>query len=233
MYGIRRNADLMKRITLTESFPANIAGQLQRGDIDAGLVPVAIIPTLAESHIISDYCIGATGPVASVGLFSDTPLSAIRQVYLDYQSRTSVALAKILFEKFWKMKPVYLAADENYIQEISGHTAGIVIGDRALALRPEKKYSFDLAEAWIEMTGLPFVFAAWVANKRLPEDFIQSFNAANKAGIENMEAVVSENAFASYDLKTYYTENISYILDEEKKKGLALFLKLLKEKIPA
>ena len=74
---------------------------------------------------------------------------------------------------------------------------------------------------------MPFVFAAWVANKPLGEDFEDAFNLANSYGVSHIDEVTSENPYAGYDLKKYYTQNISYRLDEEKRKGLALFLNKL------
>lgn len=216
-------------IELTETFPSEIALQLMSNEIDVGLVPVAVLPEMKAYYIISDYCIGATGKVASVCLFSDCPMDEIKKIYLDYQSRTSVALAKILLKSYWKISPELVEATPGYINDISGTTAGIVIGDRALEQRKKSTYIYDLAEGWIEMTGLPFVFAAWVANKKLPEYFIKLFNEANKKGIENLPAVIAQNSFPQYDLHTYYTQNISYNLDEEKKKGLELFLEMLEK----
>ena len=217
-------------IELTETFPSEIARQLMSDEIDIGLVPVAVLPEMKAYYIISDYCIGATGKVASVCLFSDCPLPEIEKVYLDYQSRTSVALAKILIEKYWKISPELIEATPGYIKNIAGTTAGIVIGDRALEQRKKSAYIHDLAESWIAMTGLPFVFAAWVSNKKLPEIFIRIFNEANKKGLENLPAVIAQNPFPVYDLNTYYTQNISYVLDEEKKKGLGKFLEMLSNK---
>jgi chorismate dehydratase len=81
-----------------------------------------------------------------------------------------------------------------------------------------------LATAWKEYTGLPFVFAAWIANKKLPEDFIKAFNEANQQGLQNIETVVAENPFSVYDLHKYYTQCISYELTDNKRKGLDLFL---------
>ena len=156
-------------------------------------------------------------------------MDEIKKIYLDYQSRTSVALAKILLKSYWKISPELVEATPGYINDISGTTAGIVIGDRALEQRKKSTYIYDLAEGWIEMTGLPFVFAAWVANKKLPEDFIKLFNEANKKGIENLPAVIAQNSFPQYDLYSYYMQNISYNLDEEKKKGLELFLEMLEK----
>jgi len=212
---------------IVEEYPAKIAAMLLDNEIDVGLVPVAIIPKLKEHYIISDYCIGAESAVASVCLFSEVPLEKIEKVMLDYQSRTSVALARVLIENYWKLPVIFEDATENFRDEISGTTAAVVIGDRAFEQRKISAYKYDLAEAWIAFTGLPFVFAAWIANKKLPEDFIGEFNEANKKGLQNIDAVVAENVSPHYDLKKYYTENISYELTDKKRKGLEKFLSVL------
>ena len=101
-------------------------------EIDIGLVPVAVLQKMPEYHIIGNYCIGTEGEIASVALFSEVPLSEIRKVYLDYQSRTSVALLKYLMKESWGINPEIIQAEnENYRDEIKGTTAGLVIGDRA------------------------------------------------------------------------------------------------------
>ena len=216
---------------IVEEYPAKIAAMLLNDEIDVGLVPVAIIPKLKEHYIIhyiiTDYCIGAESAVASVCLFSEVPLDKIEKIILDYQSKTSVALARILIKQYWKLPVVFEEAKENFREEIKGTTAAVVIGDRAFEQRKISAYKYDLAEAWIDFTGLPFVFAAWVANKQLPEDFVKQFNEANKKGLENIDMVVAENFSPFYDLKTYYTQNISYNLNEDKRKGLNRFLSFL------
>ena len=93
--------------------------------IDVGLVPVAIIPEMKEHYIISDYCIGCDGEVASVCLFSEVPLNKIEKVLLDYQSRTSVELLKILIKEYWKINPVFEETSGEYQTEISGTTAAL------------------------------------------------------------------------------------------------------------
>ena len=138
-------------------------------------------------QIVSTYVIGAEDKVASVALFSELPLERIQKVYLDFQSRTSVALAKILFKHFWKKEVEFLNANEQYIEQISGTTAGIIIGDRALARLNQFPFVYDLGAAWKQFSGLPFVFAAWVANKPIPANFIEAFNAANAYGLNNLE----------------------------------------------
>ena len=216
-------------IDLRTSYPAQIAQALLEDTIDIGLVPVAIMPLLTNPQIVSTYVIGAEDKVASVALFSELPLDQIQKVYLDFQSRTSVALAKILFKHFWKKEVEFLNANEQYIEQISGTTAGIIIGDRALARLTQFPFVYDLGAAWKQFSGLPFVFAAWVANKPIPANFIEAFNAANAYGLNNLEKVIAliPPIQQVYDLQTYYTQNISYILTEEKKKGLEYFLKLL------
>jgi len=226
LYGIHRS-DLMDEIVLSVDYPSKVAGQLLDGSIDVGLVPVAIIPKLPQSFIVSDYCIGTEGEVASVGLFSDVPLNEVSSVLLDYQSRTSVNLSKVLLKHYWRLNPAIIDATEGYQQQIKGNTAGVVIGDRAFEQRHISKFYFDLGLAWRDFTGLPFVFAAWVANKPLPEEFIAKFNAANAFGLNHLDEVVAENPYHKYDLATYYKQNMSYALTAEKKKGIELFLAYL------
>jgi chorismate dehydratase len=219
----------LKEIELIEDYPSKIAQMLIDDEVDIGLIPVAATLRLKEWYIDSDYCIGGNGPVASVCIFSEVPIEEIEKVYLDYQSRTSVNLAKILLKEYWKKDVVFVdATGEDFREQLKGTTAGVVIGDRALQQRSQSKYIYDLSEAWKNHTGLPFVFAAWIANKKLPEKFISAFNEANALGLEKIDEVISENVFPDFDLKAYFTSCVSYPLDEEKKKGLELFLKKLR-----
>ena len=208
-------------------YPANLAQSLKDGDIDMALLPVAVILSIPGARIVSDYGIAADGEVASVAIFSKVPMEEIECLYLDYQSRTSVQLAQVLLKHFWKKTVTVLKADPEYINSIQGNTAGVIIGDRALEQRPNFPYIYDLASAWKDWTGLPFVFAAWVANKELPEDFLLRFNAANGEGLSHIDEVVADNPFQAYNLQTYYRENIHYHLNEAKKKGLERFLSYL------
>jgi chorismate dehydratase len=220
---------LMPQIELVKAYPAKIAQDLMEGTIDMGLVPVAVIPLLKEAHMASNYCIGAEGDVASVCIFSDVPMEQIEHVYLDYQSRTSVQLARILLAEYWKKEVVFIKADEGYIQNIKGATAGVIIGDRALAARNKYAYIYDLAGAWVKHTGHPFVFATWIANKPIPSEFMEAFDKANGYGLMHLEEVIAgiPSSEQVYDLNKYYTENISYTFTPEKKAGMQLFLESL------
>ncbi len=233
LLGIEK-ADFLSKIELVKDYPSKVAQALIDGQIDIGLVPVAITPLLSNPHIVSDFCIGTKTKVASVAIFSKVPMEQIETIYLDYQSRTSVQLARILLKEFWKKDIQFLQAEEGYIQKIAGTTAGVIIGDRALANLTEFEYVYDLGEAWIEYTGLPFVFAAWMSNQPIPDDFKTLFNNANAYGVAHIGEVLDQLPARthSYDMETYYTKNIEYRLTDTMQQGMQLFLEKVKQLAP-
>jgi chorismate dehydratase len=229
LYGIE-NSPVINEISLITEYPARIADRLLMDEIDIGLVPVSMIPQMKEYHINTRYCIGCDGPVASVCLFSEVPIQEVKKVLLDYQSRTSVLLAEILFERHWKQKPVFEQAGPDFLHQIRGNTAAVVIGDRALKQRSLSAFIYDLGDAWKQMTGLPFVFAAWISNKPLDRDWIRRFDEANAYGVQNIPDVLKQIQDSFFDFREYYTRYLSYELDGEKRKGLNLFLSMLPDK---
>jgi chorismate dehydratase len=223
IYGFEKGM-MKEEVELVMDYPANIASMLLNDEIDIGLVPVAILPVLKEYYLISDYCIACDGEVASVCLFSEVPVNEIQTVLLDYQSKTSVALLKLLLKEHWNIKPKLVDTSSGYELSIDGTTAGLVIGDRALEQRSKSKYCYDLGLAWNQLTGLPFVFAVWVSNKPMDKQFIEKFNMTNDLGITHIEEVIKLSNFLSFDLKLYYTKYIKYIIDNKKQNGLNEFL---------
>jgi len=227
IYGLQQGS-ISHEIELMLDYPARLVSMLKNDQIDIGLVPVGALPGLGEYHILSDYCIGTEGEVASVALFSEVPMEEIEAVYLDYQSRTSVLLCKLLFQRHWKKEVKFLEAqDESYIHQIKGRTAGLIIGDRALMNRSKFPYIYDLGVGWKEMTGLPFVFAVWVHSHEWPKEKEGIFSTAIASGLEHLDNIVDNHPIAYYDLKYYYTRNISYQLDEPKRKAITEFLHLI------
>lgn len=232
LWGIERSA-VMDEIELLQDYPANLAKSLKDGSIDMALMPVAAMPGIPGARIVSNYGIASDGDVASVCIYSQVPMEQIESLYLDYQSRSSVRLARLLLEKHWKKDLKLMEAPEDYIDRIQGTTAGVIIGDRALVQRGNFPYIYDLAEAWMDWTGLPFVFATWIANKDLPADFLERFDAANAAGLEHIDEVVAANPFPAYDLQRYYRHNIHYHLSEQRRRGLERFLAEILDDKPA
>ena len=229
LYGLQ-DGQLSNEIELVLDYPANLVRLLKSNQIDIGLIPVGALPSLGDYQIISDYCIGTEGEVASVAVFSEVPMEEIDTVMLDYQSRTSVMLCKILFEKHWKKKVQFAETqDESYIDNIRGNVAGLVIGDRALKIRNTFKYTYDLGLGWKEMTGLPFVFAVWVATSTVNPDVVEKYSIAFQTGINQIPVIVDQNPFPEYNLFDYFTKNISYSLDSSKNIGLETFLSYIED----
>ncbi|MGH2553168.1 MAG: menaquinone biosynthetic enzyme MqnA/MqnD family protein [Chitinophagaceae bacterium] len=227
IYGLERSP-IKDRIELIGDYPSRLADMLIKKEIDIGLIPVAVIPDLPGYHIIGDYCIGTEGEIASVALFSEVPITNIKRIYLDYQSRSSVELLKYLIKEYWGIRPELIQAEnDDYRKEIKGTTAGLVIGDRAFEQRKISTYIFDLGSEWKKITGLPFVFATWVSIQQMEPGFIDMFNQANALGIGHIEEIVSAFPFHSFDLKKYFSLHLSYLFDERKKEGMQHFLQVI------
>ncbi|PJB14469.1 MAG: ABC transporter substrate-binding protein [Flavobacteriales bacterium CG_4_9_14_3_um_filter_32_8] len=232
LFGIY-HSNVINEIELSVDIPSVCAKKLLANEVDLGLVPVAILPQLKEYHIISDYCIGAEGKVASVMLYSDVPLNEIKAIYLDYQSKTSINLVQLLAKEYWKINPKWLKAATGYENKIDNAIAGVIIGDRTFNLPKVFNYQYDLAEEWKKHTDLPFVFACWVANKKLTPEFITNFNSALKKGIDNIKEVVTDykdNNVNQKQLYDYLSNKISYPFNKNKQQALTKFLNYIEEK---
>jgi len=232
LYGIK-NSGALTNFDFELDMPSVCARKLIDGEVDIALIPVAAIPLVKDPYFISEHCLGAKNKVHTVLLLSEVPLEEIKSVLLDYQSRTSVNLVKVLAEKKWNIHPEWINASQGFETKIGGNTAGVVIGDRTFSLQKEFKYSYDLSEQWYQMTQLPFVFATWVANKPIDSEFIKDLNIALNYGVDRISEVVDE-FFKNFpnseiDLKHYLTQNIDFHLDNEKKKSMKLFHNYLQE----
>lgn len=225
LFGIRQSPELLETIELRLEMPSECARLMMSGEVDLGLMPVAAIPAVKDARVVSDFCIGADGRVDSVCLFSEVPLSEVTEILLDYQSRTSVQLVRVLADRHFHIRPKWTPAGEDFIDGIGGTTAGVVIGDRAFPLLDRFPVVMDLSEEWKAMTGLPFVFACWVANRELPDDFLQAFNTALRYGVEHRtESILERNLPDAAEMVHYVNHRISYALDEQKRQALRLFL---------
>ncbi|MEZ4961496.1 MAG: menaquinone biosynthesis protein [Saprospiraceae bacterium] len=228
LYGLFKSG-LNEEIDLQLDIPSDGARRLASGEADLGLVPVAVIPELATPHIISDYCIGTVGTVKTVCIFSECPLEEMTHLYLDHHSRTSVELVQLLLKDHWRQSTKLLQATEGFEAKIGGTTGALIIGDRAIGKDLAYPFVYDLGEAWQQFTGLPFVFAAWVSNRPLDPAFVQRFNAALQMGLDHIPQLmyILPSPQPGFDLQRYFTENISYQLDRDKKRALKLFLQMM------
>lgn len=229
LYGLEKSSFIKQNAEIELAYPSLCAQKLIDKEVDIALVPTGIIPRLKISYIVSKYCIGATGKVASVVLASHKPLNEIKNIYLDYQSATSVRLVKVLAKNYWRINPQWQQSKPGYENLIIGNTGGVIIGDRCFNLK-KYEYVYDLAEEWNKFTGLPFVFAAWVSLKPIDDEFKKNFNEALQIGVNDIDAVINHyknNFINGFDAQKYYKENISFLLDDNKSRGMNMFFKYL------
>ncbi len=207
--------------------PSVCATKLINNTVDIGLIPVGVIPEINNANIVSDYCISTTGAVNSVFLFSNTPLSSLHTIYLDTHSRTSNLLCKVLCQDYWKIQVVFKTREQNIIELKDGEGL-VLIGDRTFDQIGKYSRTFDLSEEWEKLTGLPFVFAAWVANKEISLSEINHFNQFLTDGFNYLDEVIEENKLEYFDVNDYLKNRIEYKLNDKKREAINLFLEKTK-----
>ncbi|MDA9554864.1 menaquinone biosynthesis protein [Pelobium sp.] len=229
IYGLENDA-IKKEIELSLDIPATCAEKLIDDRVDIGLIPVAAMLDLPEAHIISDYCIGANGAVDSVFIFSNCPIHQVKYLQLDPQSKSSNNLALVLLKNYWKMEPELVYKAKEYGRSPHPFTAFVQIGDRTFGQVNKHSYVYDLAAEWKKFTGLEFVFAAWVSNKKLNEAFIRKLNQALKFGLDSRLKIFENMEMRKdFDLVNYLMHKIDYRLTDSKKAALKLFHQYIKE----
>ncbi|HIX53783.1 MAG TPA: menaquinone biosynthesis protein [Candidatus Sphingobacterium stercoripullorum] len=219
--GIKK-AQLEDLMELSVDYPSQCAAKVISGEADLGIIPVAGLLDIKTPHLITDYCIGSDGTVNSVFLFSKVPVSEIKTLRLDYQSRTSNGLARILLAYYWKQE-VELVSDDREVD------AYVLIGDRTFGKKNSENYVYDLGYYWKELTGLPFAYAVWVSIKELDPEFVDRFNKALKQGVAECDEVIdSLEKREDFDFYDYFYKYLDFDLNDGKRKAIEKYLELLK-----
>lgn len=228
IYGLQ-HSDIRNKIELSLDTPSDCAQKLIDDRVDIGLIPVAAVLNIPQWQLISDYCIGAVGAVNSVFIFSNCDIKDVKRLQLDPQSRSSNNLAKVLLKNYWKLKPELITDADDYSLSGDSQTAFVQIGDRTFGKKNRYKYVYDLAEEWQKFTGLPFMFAAWVANKPIDPGFIAEFNKALKFGLDNRPELFKVlPKVDNFDVEDYLMHKIDFGVTDEKKQAMNLFLAYIK-----
>ncbi len=218
--------------TLRFDPPSVCASLLEAGEIDLGLIPTIAYGDRAGDCIVPGVAIASEGPVASVALFTRTPLSRIRSIALDTSSRTSVALTRILCARRFEIAPAFAPHAPDLAAMLAEHDAALVIGDPALlvdykAIGSEVE-KIDLGQAWSEMTGLPFVWAFWAGRAdAVSAAAVRRLQDAKDAGVEISDALadayVSGTPQHRHLARHYLRENIRFDLTERMLDGLRAY----------
>lgn len=217
-YGLQKNF----KGELVQLVPSAIANGLEHDDIDVGLVPVAAYLGNQSWQIVSEYCIGAVGPVKTVLVVSKKPIHQVRSICYDSDSRSSNMLTKVLSAYYWQISPEEV--------EVQNAEARVIIGDKAFLDYPEYEYVYDLSAEWFAFQQLPFVFAVWVSNKVLSEEAVENLNVCFKYGLDHLGEAVDcyrqELPVSVAEASEYLVSNISFTLDEKKKEAIQRFADL-------
>ena len=210
--------------------PAGCADQVAAGAADIGIVPSFEL-TRQDLEIIPGCGIACHGPVRTILLISSRPASEIRTLALDSSSRTSVQLARVILERRYGVLPQGISHAPDLEAMMRVADAALIIGDPALHIDPRSLpwHVYDLGEEWVEMTGLPMVFAVWAARQgTVTPALVTAFQESCRYGLERMDEIVAAEApvrgFAPELVREYLTHNIVHELGERDYRGMELFL---------
>ena len=228
------------------STPSECADQLRDGKVDIGLIPSIEYQRIAGTRMIAGPAIACRHRVRSVLLISNLPLSRVKTVAFDNTSRSSVVLARIVFNDFYRIRPDFQAADPDLASMLGRCDAAVLIGDSALRFMQEHelpnaekqhgllKYGpeplgvYDLVERWKVLTGVPFVFAAWTARAGFNDQAAaDALRASRDFGVQNIPTIAKRYAeqlsMKEEFLREYLEENVQYYTDEACLEGLRIF----------
>jgi chorismate dehydratase len=235
------HGDSGRDFDISYTLPSGCARALEEGTADIGIIPAAAYAQIPGLQVLPDVAIASRRAVRSILLVSKVPIEEVRTVALDTSSMTSVALTKILFEKWLGGGRSFTPMAPDIDAMLAEHDAGLVIGDPALKIDRSRYRTLDLAEEWIRHTGKPFVFAFWaVRSDALGEtapsiDLAAVFRNSRDHGLEpsSLNQIAHEWAprldISEVEVRSYLTENIHYQLDAGCVEGLQMFYRYATE----
>jgi chorismate dehydratase len=229
VYGLD---ELGSHVRVVFDLPSRLADSLAAGQLDVALIPSIEWFRSAGHEVVSDACVACRGPVFSVKLHFRVPPAHVETVALDEGSRTSAALARILLAELYGRQPrienLPIGADASS----TAADAVLLIGDRAIAQTKDRFcLVWDLGEEWCRWTGLPFVFAMWVARPEVDASSLSAILAAARdRGEHHIDEIAAREARSlgiSAQLATaYLRDNLHFRLGDQERRGLRRFHQL-------
>jgi len=225
LYGPQRGL-----FDLDFQIPSACADRLAAGEADIGIVPSFEL-TRQDLEIIPGAGIACHGAVRSILLVSARPAAEIRTLAVDASSRTSVQLARMVLERRYGARPQVAAMAPVLDRMLRSADAALIIGDPALRIEPARLpyHVYDLGAEWVDMTGLPMVFAVWAGRPgTVTAAVAEAFRESLRYGREHLEEIVaSESArreFAPELVRQYLTRHIVHELGAREYAGMERFL---------
>ena len=227
--------DRSPNFSLRFDIPSKCAELLHAGSIDVGLIPSIEYLRGGPMAIVPGIAIASRGAVTSVMLYTTKPIEDVRSIAMDTSSRTSVALVRVLCSRLFKINPSFEALGPNLERMLVAHDAALLIGDPALfqPINPAITV-IDLGDAWLRLTGLPFVYAFWAGRPdALTPAHVKELQETRERGLANADTVAREYLKDAPDRHTlgarYLRENIKYYLGGDERAGLELFYRYAAE----
>jgi chorismate dehydratase len=212
--------------------PAGCADEVESGAADIGIIP-AFELTRLDLEVIPGTGIACRGPVRSILLVSSKPASEIQKLAVDASSRTSVQLARVILEHRFGVFPELISRPPDVEAMLREADAALVIGDPALRIDPLRlPYTvYDLGGEWVEMTGLPLVFAVWAGRREaVTPDVAEAFRSSFEYGRCHMDEIVAQESarreFPRELVQEYLTHHIVHELGRREYEGMDLFLRM-------
>jgi len=223
---------LARDVQLTVDLPSRLADDLATARLDVAMAPSIEYSRNPGYSIVSDACVACDGPVRSVKLYSRVPVQRIQTLALDEGSRTSAAMTRILLKEQFALEPEFQRLPIGTSLEDSTADAAMLIGDRGI--RPPQgdfEFIWDLGEQWSRWTGLPFVFAMWIARPGVDlQGVAEILAAARDEGVSRLAEIARLEAPAlgipEAECLSYLRDNLDFELGQRQREGLELFFRL-------
>ncbi|MCC7337004.1 MAG: menaquinone biosynthesis protein [Pirellulaceae bacterium] len=225
IFGLQQQLDCQLRLDL----PSRLADDLAARKLDVALIPSVEFLRGRQFSIVSDACIACRGPVRSVRVLFRKPPQRARSLALDEGSRTSAVLAQVLLARRYNIRPSLQSFKIDAAVDSVQADAVLMIGDRAMNIDTSAYVAdWDLGEEWTRETGLPFVFAMWVAaGSQIPAEVSQALQRARDAGLAHIDSIVAAEAprygLTATDCRAYFLEQLHFTLGPRELAGLDLF----------
>lgn len=206
--------------------PSKLLDGLIDARFDVALLPVIDYQRLAGLRLLTSGGIGSDGPTLTVRIFSAVPIEQITTLACDTDSHTSVALARILLAERFGIRPEFVPLS---FAQTHPQTARLLIGDKVVCKEPlGLSHQLDLGEAWKQQTGLPFVFAAWMARAGIDlGDLPDRLELAKRAGMANIEAIIERHAtprgWPPDTARDYLTQHLQFDITPAHLRAIRLF----------
>ena len=224
---------------LTFRVPSACAEMVASGAADIGNIPVIEL-SRQNLEMVPGVGVAARGAVRSILLISKRPLGEIRTLAADSSSRTSVALTRIILARRYGVEAAFQPAAPDLAAMLDRADAALIIGDPALRLDPAALpyHVADLGQEWMEMTGLPMVFAVWAGHKQhITPAVIDALAASCRYGREHLDEIVKVDGAArgipEELAREYLTRHIVNELGPAEYAGLRLYLRYAREELVA